>query len=88
MLVNGTQLGDGTVEDRCIRVYGVHGDDMLSSETARVLGRALLAAASELDRLKGNRRKTVAMMGCAPPPRSWIPLQAVLTDVLRDCWRC
>src|SRR4051812_35221570 len=53
VFVNGTQLRDGTVEGRCIRVYGVHGDDMLSSETARVLGRALLAAADDLDRLEG-----------------------------------
>ncbi|WP_041781852.1 hypothetical protein [Mycolicibacterium chubuense] len=48
----GTQLHDGTVEDRCIRVGGVHEDDELDSETARRLGQALLDAADDLDRLQ------------------------------------
>ncbi|MDT5097650.1 MAG: hypothetical protein QOC76_1387 [Mycobacterium sp.] len=48
----GTQLADGTIEGRCIRLGGVHWDDELCSETARIIGRSLLEAADELDRVK------------------------------------
>jgi hypothetical protein len=51
VLIYGTQLRGGSVEGRCIRVDGFHWDDMLSSENARVLAKALLEAAGNLDRL-------------------------------------
>lgn len=52
VLIFGTQLRDGTVEGRCIRVGGVHWDDEIDAETARALGRALLDAADDLDTLQ------------------------------------
>jgi hypothetical protein len=55
VLIYGTQLADGTVEERCIRVAGVHWDDELTSQTARDLSAALAAAADDLDRLEGLR---------------------------------
>lgn len=51
----GTQLRDGTVEGRCIRVAGVHWDDELDSKTARHLAQQLLDAADDLDRLGVQR---------------------------------
>jgi hypothetical protein len=56
VLIYGTQLADGTVEERCIRLGGVHWDDELTSQTARVLSAALAAAADDLDRLTGGQR--------------------------------
>jgi hypothetical protein len=56
VLIYGTQLADGTVEERCIRLGGVHWDDELTSQTARVLSAALAAAADDLDRLTGVQR--------------------------------
>ena len=52
VFVSGTQLRDGTVEERCIRLEGVAWEDMLSSATARKLGQALLDAADALDNLR------------------------------------
>lgn len=49
--VEGTQLADGTVEDRFIRLTGVAWDDMLTSDLARKLSVALAEAADDLDRL-------------------------------------
>ncbi|MDT5057713.1 hypothetical protein [Mycobacterium sp.] len=56
VFIYGTQLADGTVEERCIRLGGVHWDDELTSQTARLLSAALAAAADELDRLTGVQR--------------------------------
>jgi hypothetical protein len=55
VLIYGTQLRGGMVEGRCIRVDGFHWDDMLSSDNARTLARALLEAADCLDRLGAGR---------------------------------
>jgi hypothetical protein len=52
--VNGTQLTDGTVEERFIRVDGLGWDDMLTAETARALSTALAEAADDLDRLEAQ----------------------------------
>ena len=49
--VFGTQLRDGTVEFHCIRLVGVSWEDELDSETARTIGKALIDAADDLDRL-------------------------------------
>ncbi|MGV0778746.1 hypothetical protein [Mycolicibacterium elephantis] len=49
--IYGTQLRDGTVEERCIRVGGLHWDDELDSQTARDIAGKLLEAADALDRL-------------------------------------
>ncbi|MBY0287489.1 MAG: hypothetical protein K2X52_10105 [Mycobacteriaceae bacterium] len=54
VFVSGTQLRDGTIEERCIRLEGVAWEDMLASDTARTLSRALLSAADVLDRLNGQ----------------------------------
>ncbi|WP_232076079.1 hypothetical protein [Mycobacterium gallinarum] len=51
VFVSGTQLRDGTVEERCIRLEGVAWEDMLTSSVARDIATKLLAAATELDRL-------------------------------------
>jgi hypothetical protein len=53
--VDGTQLADGRVEERYIRVTGVSWEDMLTSGTARKLCVAIAAAADDLDRLEGLR---------------------------------
>lgn len=47
----GTQLRDGTVEGRWIRVRGLQWDDELDSQTARAAAKALLEAADQLDSL-------------------------------------
>lgn len=51
IIVFGTQLADGTVEGRCIRVDGLHWDYELSADNARTIGTALIEAADALDRL-------------------------------------
>lgn len=51
VIVYGTQLRDGTIEGRCIRVGGLHWDDELSSDQTRKLAAALLKAADALDHL-------------------------------------
>ncbi|KUI42305.1 hypothetical protein AU197_14420 [Mycobacterium sp. IS-1590] len=53
--IDGTQLFDDTVEERCIRLAGVSWEDMITSEVARKLATALLGAADDLDRLEGPR---------------------------------
>ncbi|ULE32868.1 hypothetical protein [Mycobacterium sp. IDR2000157661] len=53
--IDGTQLFDGTVEHRCIRLTGIGWEDQLTSEVARKLATALLGAADDLDRLDGPR---------------------------------
>lgn len=52
--VYGTQLFNGTVEQRCVRAL-IHWDDELDSATASELGHALLAAACALTRLEGGQ---------------------------------
>nr|WP_207383925.1 hypothetical protein [Mycolicibacterium komanii] len=53
--IDGTQLLDCTVEERCIRLQGVSWEDMLTNDVARKLATALAAAADNLDRLAGPR---------------------------------
>jgi len=55
--VSGTQLRNGTVEGRCIRVGGVHWDDELDSHAARDLAEKLIAAADNLDRLNPDPQR-------------------------------
>jgi hypothetical protein len=47
--VSGTQLREGTIEGRCIRVGGLHWDNELDSAAARDVAKKLLAAADEMD---------------------------------------
>ncbi|UUO03848.1 hypothetical protein M4D79_14100 [Mycolicibacterium novocastrense] len=53
--IDGTQLLDGTVEERCIRLQGISWEDMLTSDVARKIATALAEAADDLDRLEGPR---------------------------------
>lgn len=53
--IDGTQLFNGVVEERCIRLTGVSWEDMVTSEVARKLSTALAEAADDLDRLEGPR---------------------------------
>lgn len=50
--ITSTQLPDGTIEGRSIRMSGPHWDDEIDSQTARTIARALLDAADDLDRLR------------------------------------
>ncbi|MGO4445771.1 hypothetical protein AB4Z42_20710 [Mycobacterium sp. 2YAF39] len=54
VFVSGTQLRDGTVEERCIRLEGVAWEDMLTSSVARKIATALAEAADKLDRLNAE----------------------------------
>lgn len=51
VFVSGTQLRDGTVEERCIRLEGVAWEDMLTSSVARKISTSLAEAADDLARL-------------------------------------
>ena len=53
--IDGTQLLNGTVEERCIRLTGISWEDMLTSSSARKLATVLAEAADDLDRLDGPR---------------------------------
>ena len=69
VFVSGTQLRDGTVEERCIRLEGVAWEDELSSDTARELGQALLAAAAALDELCNPKACVrLRLANCSPRP--------------------
>lgn len=57
VVVSGTQLRDGTVEERCIRLEGVAWEDMLTSSVARRIATALAAAADDLDRLDAEAQR-------------------------------
>lgn len=50
--ITGTQIRDGTIEGRFIRMSGPHWDDEIDSQTARTIARALFDAADDLDRLR------------------------------------
>lgn len=52
--ITGTQAGDGTVEDRCVRVARLVWEDVLDSGNTRALGIALIEAAAVLDRMTGT----------------------------------
>jgi hypothetical protein len=53
--VDGTEIFDGAVEERCIRLTGVSWEDMLTSAVARKLATALAEAADDLGGLDGPR---------------------------------
>ena len=50
LTITSTQLPDGTIEGRSIRMS--HWDDEIDSQTARTIARALFDAADDLDRLR------------------------------------
>jgi len=49
--IDGTQLADGTIEERVIRLCGITSDDSMTAETARNIAAALSAAADDLEGL-------------------------------------
>lgn len=49
LYVAGTQLADGTVEERHIRAEGISWEDALPADTARELSRVFADLANELD---------------------------------------
>lgn len=64
VFVSGTQLADGTVEERFIRT-NVHIDDELSAQQARAIGAALIAAADDLEGRVGAMTTTEPCRGTA-----------------------